>query len=145
MNDIALMTLPKSKEQFLRWLKRLGSLPDAYRATSHQPYLRGLDASKKAHDYITKMGIEDECYAILDNFSEMQVQEPLTREELGLKVSEMVINPHIKPVDSLKAAEVLMRLNGWEIKKTQSEILTAKADFQDMLNSITNPGKKLSS
>lgn len=145
MNDIALMTLPKSKELFLRWLKRLGSLPDAYKATSHQPYLRGLDAGKKAHDYIQKMGIEDECYEILDNFSEMQVQEPLTKEEVSLKISEMILSPHIKPVDSLKAAETLMRLQGWEVKKSQSEILTAKADFQDLLNKITNPEKKLSS
>ena len=133
MNDLAILTSPKSKEQFLNWLKRLGSLPDAYKATTYQPYLKGLDASKKAHAYICKMGIEQEAYEILDNFNSMQIKEPLSREELALKVSEMIVNPHIKPTDSLKAAEMLMRLNGWEVKKTQSEVLTAKADMQELL------------
>ena len=121
MNDIALMTEPTSKDVFLRWLKRLGSLPDAYKATAYQPYLKCLDSSKKAHEYICKMEIEQECFKILDDFANMQIKESLSRDELAIKVSEMVVNPHIKPTDSLKAAEMLMRLNGWEIKKTQSD------------------------
>ena len=133
MSNLSILHEPMSKDLFIQWLKRLGSLPDAFKAVTYQPYLPGKDAAKRAVAYIQKNQIEDECYQILDNFAEMQVKCSLTKDELATKMSELILAPHVKPVDTIKAAECLMKLKGWEVKKTQSEIITAKTDMQEFL------------
>ena len=136
MSEIILHIVPETKAAFLSCIKRLGTLPDAYKACTSQPYLTPLSAWKKAVEYIEKEGLEREVADIIENFEQQQLLEPLSKEQVAMELSKMIVRPDIKPVDSIKAIAELIKLQSWEVKKSENKTVTAKADLQNMIKEL---------
>ena len=126
MNEISLI------DEFVPWLRRLGSIPAAWKAARCQPNLPDGEARKRAENFIKMTGIENQVNDILQNFQEQSIQKPLTKDECALVLAQIIRNPGAKDSTRLQAISELTKLESWQVQKQQS--INANVSAQEILN-----------